>query len=80
MRASRPETAVLAATFSWKATFTAICGRMRGSSWSKPTRTRTVDFWRSAVGMIAMTLQGIFQSGYASSVASTGWPAVTRLM
>ena len=46
-----------------EATFTPICGRMRGSSFSTPTRTLTVAFWRSAVGMMAITLRGIVQSG-----------------
>jgi peptide deformylase len=52
----------LAASVSRNATFTLISGKMRLSSLSNPTRTFTVDFWRSAVGIIAMTLQGIFQS------------------
>ena len=43
-------------------------------------RTFTVALLRSAVGMMAMTEPGIFQSGYAFSMASTGCPDVTRLM
>ena len=38
-------------------------------------RTFTVALLRSAVGMIAMTEPGIFQSGYAFSMASTGCSA-----
>ncbi len=36
---------------------------------SKPTRTLTVAFARSAVGMIAITCAGMLQSGYAFSFA-----------
>ena len=43
-------------------------------------RTRTVAFCRSAEGTVVMTCAGIRQSAYASSTASTGCPAVTRLM
>ena len=43
-------------------------------------RTFTVAFERSAVGMIAITDDGIFQSGYAFRNDSTGWPGFTRLM
>ena len=57
-----------------------MSGKMRGSSFSKPTRTFTVAFCRSAAGMMAMTFAGIFQSGYESSVASTRWSDSTRLM
>jgi hypothetical protein len=32
-----------------------MSGRMRGSSWSMPMRTRTVAFWRSAVGTMLIT-------------------------
>src|SRR6185436_9268273 len=42
--------------------------------------TFTVALLRSAVGMMAMTLPGIFHSGYALSVLSTGWPDCTRPM
>ena len=38
-------------------------GTMRGSFWSSATRTLTVALLRSAVGMIAITWAGIFQSG-----------------
>ena len=54
--------------------------RMRGSSSSKPMRTLTVAFCRSAVGTMLMTWLGMTQSGYASSVASVFCPACTRLM
>src|SRR5262245_40124474 len=64
----------------WNATLTPMSGNTRGSSFSNPTRTFTVAFCRSAVGMMAMTLVGMRQSGYESRMASTGWPASTRLM
>ena len=40
---------------------------------SKPMRTRTVAFWRSAVGTMLITWLGMIQSGYASSTASVFW-------
>ena len=43
-------------------------------------RTLTVALLRSAVGMMAMTLPLICQSGYAFSVMSTGCSGTTRLM
>ena len=44
-------------------TLTPMSGRIRGSSCLKPTRTSTVAFWRSAVGIIVITCAGISQSG-----------------
>ena len=44
-------------------TRTPMSGRMRGSFWSSATRTLTVALLRSAVGMIAITCAGMFQSG-----------------
>src|SRR5437879_1157477 len=44
-------------------TRTPISGTMRGSLRSRPMRTFTVALERSAVGMMAMTCEGIFQSG-----------------
>src|SRR6266542_465667 len=88
-RPASTRTAVLGNSKPWaatspaaprNATFTPMSGRMRGSSFSNPTRTLTVAFCRSAVGIMAMTLQGIGQSGYESRVASTRCPASTRLM
>ena len=35
-----------------------MSGRMRGSSWSSAMRTRTVAFWRSAVGTMLITCAG----------------------
>ena len=61
-------------------TRTPMSGTIRGSFCLMAMRTFTVALLRSAVGMIAMTSPGIFQSGYALSTASTGWPGVTRLM
>ena len=43
-------------------------------------RTRTVAFWRSAVGTMLITWLGMAQSGYASSTASVFCSALTRLM
>ena len=57
-----------------------MSGRMRGSSRSSVTRTLTVAFCRSAVGITVRTLAGICQSGYASSTAVTGCPDLTRAM
>ncbi len=45
------------------ATRAPISGRMRASCVLKPTRTLTVALERSAVGITAMTLAGISQSG-----------------
>ena len=47
---------------------------------SNAMRTRTVAFCRSAVGTMLITWPGIFQSGYASSTASTRCSSCTRLM
>ena len=44
-------------------TRTPMSGTMRGSFWSSATRTLTVALLRSAVGMMAITCAGIFQSG-----------------
>ncbi len=57
-----------------------MSGRMRGSFFAMAIRTLTVALFRSAVGMVAITEPGIFQSGYAFSTASTRWPGTTRLM
>src|SRR5580704_17652199 len=46
---------VVAVTSSRNVTLTAMSGRMRGSFWRNPTRTRTVAFSRLAVGTMAMT-------------------------
>src|SRR5438094_599463 len=62
------------------ATRTPMSGTMRGSFEGIAMRTLTVALLRSAVGMIAITEPGIFQSGYALSVASTGCSDATRLM
>src|SRR5690606_20269110 len=40
-------------------TLTPMSGRMRGSSSSKPSRTSTVAFCRSAAGIVVMTCAGI---------------------
>ena len=49
---------------AWKATFTPMSGRMRGSPSSlKAIRTFTVAFCRSAAGTVVMTWAGIFHSG-----------------
>jgi len=44
-------------------TRTPMSGRTRGSFCLRPTRTLTVALVRSAVGMMAMTSDGISQSG-----------------
>src|SRR5262249_25663990 len=63
-----------------KVTLTAMSGRMRGSFTLRPTRTLTVAFSRLAVGPTAITGAGRVQPGWASSPASTGFPACTRPM
>jgi hypothetical protein len=65
---------------SWKATFDRHVRQDARVQLVETDAHFDRGFCRSAVGMMAMTLQGIFQSGYASSVASTGWPGSTRLM
>src|SRR5262249_6301710 len=62
------------------ATRTPMSGTIRASFERIAMRTLTVALLRSAAGMMAITEPGIFQSGYAFSVASTGCPPVTRLM
>src|SRR5262249_26847952 len=55
--------AVAPAPSSRKVTFTAMSGRMRGSLCLNPMRTFTVAFSRLAVGTMAITEAGMFQSG-----------------
>jgi hypothetical protein len=57
-----------------------MSGTTRESRCLSAMRTFTVALLRSAVGMIAITEPGSFESGYAFSIASTGWPGATRLM
>src|SRR5690606_10335506 len=66
--------------FSRKLTVTPMSGTMRASFSFSATRTLTVALPRSAVGMMAITSAGIFQSGYELSVASTGIFGCTRPM
>src|SRR6185503_8109595 len=82
-RAGGPPELVLGSSLpleSRNVTLTPMFERIRGSSSSKPMRTFTVAFWRSAVGTMLMTWLGMTQSGYASSTASVFCPARTRLM
>jgi hypothetical protein len=51
---------------------------MRGSNRSNATRTFTVAFCRSAVGMTVRTVAAICQSPYASSTAIADCPGLTR--
>jgi hypothetical protein len=62
-RTPRFGSAVASAAFSRKLTVTPMSGTMRAVLAFSATRTLTVALPRSAVGMIAITSAGIFQSG-----------------